>query len=313
LAVPTAHPGTDEIRILAGGADYVDVLGRVSRAADRAILGAEDPALYQFRREGVFSYDIPLKPGVYELRLHFAETLYGESNPAGGGESSRVFNVQLNGADALSDFDVIADAGANTADIKVFKNVSPAPDGKLHLNFEEATNKPILNGIEIAPGIPGRLKPIRIVTRNRSYIDKRGRYWMADRFSRGGQLVDRTESVVGVDDPELFRSERFGNLSYIIPVAAGRYAATLYFSESWFGPKKQVGGGVGSRLFDILCNGVPLARSYDIFEEAGGSNRCVSRTFHNLEPNHQGKLVISLTPSKNYASINALEVVDESK
>jgi len=35
--------------------------------------------------------------------------------------------------------------------------------------------------------------------------------------------------------------------------------------------------------------------------------------FHGLEPDADGKLVINLMPVKNYAELNALEVVDESK
>ena len=87
----------------------------------------------------------------------------------------------------------------------------------------------------------------------------------------------------------------------------------MRFAEVWFGPGKPAGGGVGSRVFDILCNGVTLARNFDIYKEAGGSDRPVTRTFHNLEANHQGKLKISLVPVTNYACINALEIVDESK
>ena len=34
---------------------------------------------------------------------------------------------------------------------------------------------------------------------------------------------------------------------------------------------------------------------------------------HGLEPDPQGKLAITLMPVRNYASLNALEVVDESK
>jgi hypothetical protein len=34
---------------------------------------------------------------------------------------------------------------------------------------------------------------------------------------------------------------------------------------------------------------------------------------HGLETDSQGKLTISLMPVRNYASLNALEVVDESK
>ena len=65
-------------------------------------------------------------PATYELRLHFAETLYGENNVAGGGESSRVFNVWINGKEALHEFDVISEVGPSTADVRAFKDISPA-------------------------------------------------------------------------------------------------------------------------------------------------------------------------------------------
>jgi hypothetical protein len=61
-----------------------------------------------------------------------------------------------------------------------------------------------------------------------------------------------------------------------------------------------------------LCNGTALARSYDILKD-GGMNRAVMKTFHGLTPNAQGKLVVSFVPVRNYASLYALEVVDESQ
>ena len=178
----------------------------------------------------------PLPAGVYELRLHFAETLYGENNVAGGGESSRVFNVWINGKEALHEFDVIGEAGPSTADVRAFKDISPAADGKLHLKFEPFSNPPLLSAIEIVPGIPGKLRPIRMLSLDRVYVDKQGRVWEPDRYARGGQLIARTNPVEGAADPELFRGERFGNLRYVIPVPPGRYGVTFYFAEAWFGP-----------------------------------------------------------------------------
>jgi hypothetical protein len=247
------------------------------------------------------------------MRLYFAETLYGENNIAGGGETSRIFEVFANGAAILNDFDVIGEAGANTADIRAFKDISPAADGKLHLKFEPKTNPAIVSAIEITAGTPGKLRPIRIVSREHPYTDKQGRTWAADGYSRGGQLVMRTEPVLNIDDPELLHGERYGNLTYVIPAPAGRYGVTLYFAEAWFGPGNFAGGGVGSRIFDILCNGVAIRRGFDIFKEAHGSDRAVILPIHGLEPDAQGKLNISLLPVHNYASLNALEVVDESK
>ena len=74
-----------------------------------------------------------------------------------------------------------------------------------------------------------------------------------------------------------------------------------------------VGVAAGDRIFDILCNGLALVRNVDIYKEAGGGNRSILKTFHNLEPTTQGRLQISLQPRRNYACINAIEVVDESK
>ena len=125
-------------------------------------------------------------------------------------------------------------------------------------------------------------------------------------------MVLRQDEVTGTPDPGLFQSERFGNFNYAIPVAPGRYTVVLHFAETWHGPHRGNGSGLGSRVFDVFCNGVALLQSFDIFKEAGGSNRALTVSFHDLEPNPQGKLVISLVPSRNYAAVNAIEIQDES-
>jgi len=108
------------------------------------IARAPDPTLFQTAREGEFSYNIPLKPGTYELRLYFVETEYGPGTPRGGGENSRVFSINLNGKPLLADFDVYSDAGGtNIEDERVFKDVSPAADGKLHLSFVKEISHPV--------------------------------------------------------------------------------------------------------------------------------------------------------------------------
>lgn len=138
---PVAAPSGDTIRILAGLTEgtFMDGFGRVwesdrffeggavIKVPNRAIAGTRDPRLYQSRRQGNFHYDIPLQPGVYELRLHFAETNFGENNPAGfGGEGSRAFGILINGNRVLQRLDVVGEAGVSAADVKVFRDVSPA-------------------------------------------------------------------------------------------------------------------------------------------------------------------------------------------
>ena len=287
--------------------------GSVFATPGHSIWGTSDPELFRSQRQGDFTYDIPLRPGVYELHLYFAETLYGENNTAGGGESSRLFRVTINDKLVLSAFDVISDAGgSNTADERVFKDVSPAADGMLHVRFAGLVNNvPFLNALEVVPGIPGKMRPIRILARPRNYADSRGRLWGADRYFSHGTSVPRSEPVANTPDPEIFQGERFGNFRYVIPVADGHYTVTLHFAETWFGPGKPGGGGQGSRLFDLYCNGVALLRNFDIYRAAGGPQRATEKSFRGITPNAQGKIVLSFVPVVNYACVNAIEVVDD--
>ena len=315
-----------EVRILAGviDSDIVDRYGNtwyrdrhfhggtVRAVPPKPIAYTQDPALFYHLRQGDFSYDIPLPDGSYELRLYFAETIFGENNVAGGGETSRVFRILANAKPLDSDpLDVIADApGSNTADVKVFKDVQPAADGKLHLAFASIGNDvPFVNAIEIAPSEPGAIRPIRTIAREIGYTDKYNRVWSSDRYFHNGVLVPRTAPVAGADEPELYRSERVGNFSYAIPVAKnGRYTVTMKFCDGWHGPDAP--GAAGYRIFDVLFNGRTLLGNFDIFKEAG-SQRALDKTFEGLEPNAQGKLVFTFTPTRNYAEINAIEVMDE--
>ena len=157
------------------------------------------------------------------------------------------------------------------------------------------------------------MNPIRYVAQTHGYTDSLGRYWEPDRTAVGGVLVTHPARVAGTPDPDLYAGGRFGNLTYVIPVVPGHYRLTLYTSEKMFGPGKLRGGGDGSHLFDILCNGVALARNFDVFKRAGGADRALVQSFHGLQPDALGKLRISLMPVKDlYPYINALEVVDES-
>jgi hypothetical protein len=326
-SVPAAASAGSAVRFIAGYSreDYADWSGE-TWGPDRYYTGghaivepqvfiarAPDPKLFETAREGEFSYNIPLRAGTYELHLYFVETEYGPGTTRGGGENSRVFSVNMNGKSLLTDFDIYSDAGGtNIADERVFKDVSPAADGELHLSFVKEVHNPILNALEIFPSPPGKTQPIRIVAQSRSYTDAAGQVWKPDRYFMRGSLAIGVDRVQGTRDPSLYTEERYGNFSYAIPVAPGRYAVTLHFAETHFGPDNEGGGGVGSRVFDVDCNGVPLLRSFDIFKDAVGDNRAVVRTFQDLRPNAQGKLVLSFVSIKNYASVRAIEVIGES-
>lgn len=331
--IPAAVQPESEVRISAGStrhASYTDRLGKVwspdqyftggqeQTAPYREIFRTEDPQLFLSLRQGHdFSYDIPLKPGAYQLKLYFAETLYGADNQEGGGESSRMFDVAANGRPILTDFDPLSDAGgSNTADARVFDPLSPAADGKLHLTFH--TKYPlkgtaVVNGIEITPSSPAAFPPIRWVTSTTAHLDPWNRLWLPDQFCYNGRLRTYRDTVTNTPDPELYRSERYGNFSYAIPVPDGVYKLTLYFAERWFGLDHQGGSGIGMRLFNVYCNGVQLLSNEDIGTEAGGSRKALIKQFSGLKPNPQGKLLVSFVPVKDYACLSALEVEQESR
>jgi Malectin domain len=276
------------------------------------IYRTRDPLLFRSARFGEFSYKIPVKPGIYELRLYFADTSFSPGPAMEGGENLRVFNVSMNGSSLLQHFDVIADSGPSCADIRVFKDVQPAADGYVHLSFSKDTETPLLNAIEIVPGIPHRIHPIRIVTQDATVTDRSGMPWSPDNYFLGGRIIGRQGAVDGPYDPDIYARERYGNFSYAIPVADGHYTVSLHFAETYWGPDGQGGGGAGSRLFDVYCNGTALLRKFDMYKEAG-PHRQIVKTFRGLQPNGQGKLLLSFVPIKNYASISAIEIIDEGK
>ncbi len=323
---PSAEPVEGEFRILAGyhGSPMVDRQGHTWGAdayydggtskllsPDRFIEAQPDPHLLRSQRSGDFRYDIPLRQRTYELHLLFAETEFGSGNPGGGGESTRLFQVSLNGAMQLREFDPLAEAGApNRLHIRVFKDVTPATDGKLHLRFSPEGQPAFLNGIEILPSAPGRIHPIRIVTQATPVTDSDGRLWSADEYFSGGTVVFRRNVVLNGPEKELFQGERYGNFSYRLPLSPGKYRLTLHFAETWFGTPESHMPATGSRIFNVSANGTALLRDYEIATEAGGPNRSAEKVFDHLEPNAQGVLLLEFMPVRNYAEVNAIELVE---
>ncbi|MBL8231758.1 MAG: hypothetical protein JNL98_24895 [Bryobacterales bacterium] len=319
-----------EIRILAGRGPgrYRDRYGSTWEG-DRYFTGGEatlsqspvigyDANVYSGAREGDFRYEIPVEPRPHEVHLMFAETQFGEGNPLGGGESSRVFNVLLNGQIVLGAFDVINDAaGINRATARVFKDVRPAKDGKIRIEFQSLPNnnpnsRAFVNAILLRPMLRERhMHPIRMVSRGEPHRDGEGNVWRPDAFVFGGQQITRAQAPSASQDGERFRGERYGNFAYRIPVGPGRYRITFSFAETWFGPSMPGAGGVKSRVFGVACNRRPLLNDFDIFKEAGGAQKGIVRSFGGIEPDALGKLVIEFTPQANYACVNAVEILDE--
>lgn len=266
-----------------------------------AIQGTEDAQLFTNGRRGVFHCSYPVPPGVYEVHLLFAET-------SGILENSRNVAFSIN-SEPPTNLDVVDDAGGNDIAVtKVLLDITPASDGMIHLDFN--TPESFLNAVEILPGVPHRILPIRIIAGPSLYGDSRGNVWMPDRYFFGGRVTRFGGDLSKIPDGGIYDWHRFGHFRYIVPVApTGKYTLKLYFLEHWFGVQSGAVGGVGSRVFDVSCNGTTLLKRFDIFQEAGTGP--LVKTFPHIEPTAQGKLEIYFTPAINYPSISAIEVIPE--
>ena len=322
-------PMGQEVRILAGGGrSFVDHAGKLwsadawfaggtpVKASVQQIWRTQDPGFYRTSRQGQFRYDIPLKKGIYELRLHFAETVYGPESTGTGAEGSRLMSVRANGKALLQRFDVAADAGASrTADVKVFPDIAPAGDGQLHLEFSgEDGTQATLSAIEILPGARGHIRPVRILAKQTPYYSNDSHWWSPDNYFEGGQLAFYAAPVSGTDDPELYETERWGNFSYAIPVSPGKYSVTLFFAVrhgAWDESSNtgQDKPGV-AHVFNVFCNGTALLKGFNLPWEARQTD-VVIRKFTGIEPNAQGKLLLNFVPMEGYATVTGIEVLPE--
>ena len=310
------------IRMMAGtkfaSAVFTDESGE-SWASDRYFSGGDPevipprtfaytttPSLYLNRRRGNFSYQIPLLPDSYELKLHFADAFFGQDNPDGGGEGSRLFDVKANGKELLSNFDLVSDAGgSNTADVKVFYDIHPATDGYLYLDFISHRDSAFVNAIEIMPDGSGKMVPVRIIAGNTAYKDNAGKIWSPDQYFQGGVHFPPDPIAPNNGDPGGFSHGRYGNFRYAIPVPnTGLYTVRLRFCN---GIVPKFLAGDDSNVFDVYLNGATLLQKFRIPSNVQ-LPECLIKDFTGMKPNAQGKLNLSFVPTHGYASISSIEV-----
>jgi hypothetical protein len=154
---------------------------------------------------------------------------------------------------------------------------------------------------------------LRLLARQSPYYSNDSQWWSPDNYFEGGQIASYAAPVSGTDDPELYQTERWGNFSYAIPVTPGRYSVWLRFAaRHWEGvssPSYEKGKHA-VHMFNVFCNGKMLLQNFDLPEEARQSD-IVVRKFFGLEPNAQGKLVLSFVPVEGYASVAGIEVLPQ--
>lgn len=96
------------------------------------------------------TWSFPVVPGRHRLRLYFAETYSGITAPG-----QRVFDVEVEGATVLSNFDVFALVGANRALVRTF--YVDVPDSIMTVSFVHNIENPAIKAIEVSASPVGLL------------------------------------------------------------------------------------------------------------------------------------------------------------
>lgn len=124
-----------------GGGVYM-----TSGTVDTSLVSQPAPQnVYLSERWGPCTYTFPnLTALSYTVRLHFAEIYWNA--PA-----QRVFNVTINGASVLSNFDIVAATGSNFKAICKEFTARPDANGNITVQLQSVVDNPKISGIELIP------------------------------------------------------------------------------------------------------------------------------------------------------------------
>jgi hypothetical protein len=141
-ASPSQYSNFDE-----GGNSATTVVGATIDVTHASIPAGTPMSLFQTERfdkpAGTnLLWDFPVAPGQYEVRLYFAETFSGAF-----ANGVRVFDVAIEGATVLDNYDIFADIGAGNKGI--VKSFTVTSDANLDIDFMRGLQNPTIKAIEI--------------------------------------------------------------------------------------------------------------------------------------------------------------------
>lgn len=314
LAWLPAHAGAEapSYRVKCGAGGFMDKAGHLWEAdahyeggatfrGDSAILGSDDPYLYETERwndpnAGNLKYVFPVRAGEYKIYLHFAEIWDGA-----WAVGKRVFDVHINGTAVAQDLDVFAQAGANTPLVLDF--LAAAQEGKIIVEFFNKSGHAKIAGIEVLPLNPPRATsaPYRIFCGGDDWIDPQGNWWEGDGHFNSGSTFFSRAAVSGTDMSYLYQSERWngqGDLAYSFDVAPGPYTVRLHFAEIYF-------DSAGQRVFDVDINGTNVIQGLDLAADPGPDIAVVKE----FNITADARIVIAFRNQIENAKISGIEIL----
>ena len=180
-----------------------------------AIANTSDRYLYATARYGLygnFEYKIPAPNGSYQLNLKFAEIYYWY-------KGNRIFNVIVNGQQVLTNFDIVAEAGARAALDKSFPVT--VTNGFVNIQFKGVVHYGIVSAIEL---LPSATQPVTISVNP------------AQKSLMAGQTAQFTATIGGTADTRVTWSATAGTVSstglYTAPAAIAQPATATVTATS---------------------------------------------------------------------------------
>ena len=336
-------PAGGVVRIRCGaGEPYTDALGNVW-SDDKYFSGGEplaathekiedaqptaaDQPLYQGGRQGHdFSYAIPLPPGLYAVRLKFAEPRYEYF-------FQRPICLAINGRSVMNNVDICQAArGARRAHERVFRYLVPDADGKLVLRFTGGfeplakTDRAMVQAIEVLPEIRPALAGADKVAASRDlqpehsavvrvdagatgeHIDWNGFVWNADYGCADGRTINSTQPVSQASptlhDQRLYQTARAGRkLTYTFTLPPGLYSVHLKFAELWLAQ-------AGQRPMNVTVNGRRIAEGWDPATAAGQTGMAADLRAENVTPDKANRITIQIEAAgANEAIVQGIEI-----
>jgi parallel beta-helix repeat protein len=304
-------------RVNAGGPAYTDPSGNVWAADSnfnggflfvpgRKVTGTTMAPLYESQHwnNRTLIYDLPVANGAYTVNLKFAEMYWS-------GPGQRLFNISINGAAVLNNFDIAAAAGGILRPVDRSFQVT-VTGGRITITMVSTIDQPAVNAIEIlktttvtspapapAPVVPKTV--IRVNAGGPAYKDAAGNTWSADFGAIGGQAWGVSAGIANTSTPALYQTCNWDwdRLGYQFTVPNGTYTINLKFAEIWF-------TGTGQRVFDVAINGQTVLKNFDMVAAAGGAFRAVDKAFTVNVTN--GVILIQMNSTVDEPQINAIEI-----
>jgi hypothetical protein len=156
------------------------------------------------------------------------------------------------------------------------------------------------SAIVITVSTPAPTTTIRLdVGNTAAFTDGAGNAWLPDQFGSGGTVGYKSDAIDNTVDDDLYRTYRFGNFNYAVPVANGTYVVYLEFIETWW-------GAPGQRVFSVSAEGATTVANIDLYAIAGKFT-AVQRMFSVTVTD--GVLNLSFTSSVDNAIVSAIALV----